>query len=399
MGIKLIPFHSEISEYSRLSGPVLDLSQRVGISPEPPVSTELKAEEASRGSHVIAFVLTGGTEHIIRAAKAASKSILLVYHDLYNSLPAVLEAASETGSMTLSVREVKEIEAYIKAALASDKIEGSKALLIGKPSPWLIHSGEPELLSKIGMWHQQVELDELIHDYQSSIITERDISEEIRRAELEGVSLGDINSAKKVEKAIRAMLSKNGASCFSIRCFDLIDRISTTACLALSRLNDEGFTAGCEGDVSAMATMHVLNEVSNKPSFMGNVVSVGEDGVMLAHCTSPTAILESFSFMTHFESGKGVGIKGRFPQGQEFTIARIDLKSGILRAGTGVSESVNWRNDVCRTQLKLKMPGASIIVKRPIGNHYVATIGNYVNELEMYAYIKGFKFENVNKYT
>ncbi len=399
MGIKLLPVHSEISDKSVSINMALELARAIGLQPENPVSSEASAAEVSRGNHVIALIITGGTESIVKAIKAISRSMIIVYHGSFNSLPAALEAASEVSAPVIDVNEIDEIKAYIKAAQVSDKVSGSKAMLIGRPSPWLVHSGEPELLKRLGVDYEVIDLDKLVEEYHNQTISENEINQIMGRTGSEGVSRDDFSSAIRMEKAIRSVISSSGVSCFSIRCFDLIGRTSTTACLALSRLNDEGVTAGCEGDVSAMATMKVLSEISGRPSFMGNVAGINGDILLLAHCTSPTSILESFSYTTHFESGKGVGIKGRFYAGQEFTVARLDLKSGTLRAGVGTSEDVKWRSDLCRTQVMLKVPGASLLLEKPIGNHYVVTEGNHIAELKMYAYINSLAFEDINEHS
>ena len=61
--------------------------------------------------------------------------------------------------------------------------------------------------------------------------------------------------AAAVLVALRAVFARHDLHACTLRCFDLVTRLRTTGCYALSRLNDQGLIAGCEGDVPSTLTM------------------------------------------------------------------------------------------------------------------------------------------------
>jgi L-fucose isomerase-like protein len=349
----------------------------------------------SKGLDVLGLIITGGTEHVMGALKSSARSFSAVYHDSLNSMPAVLEASSAFGFKAFHIKDQDGINSYAKAVKITEEIRSERLVLFGDPSPWLVYSGysqKPEGLIE-GVEKQDIE--ELVELARSLDVNDEEVSQVRSRAESFGPSFEDFRTSLKIEKAIRKMLEKRGSKFFSIRCFDLLEPLKGTACLALSRLNDEGYVAACEGDIAASVTMLLLSKASGLPSFMGNVVSVKGKSIFIAHCTSPTKILLAFKYMTHFESGMGVGIAGTIKEGETVTVARVDTKKRVLRAGSGKVLSEPFREDVCRTQIRVELENPSLIVERPIGNHYALTIGDHLKLLESFAYVEGYKFERI----
>ena len=359
------------------------------------VKNESEAEEESKGLDVLGLIVTGGTEHIMGALKSSSRSFSAVYHDSLNSMPAVLEASSAFGFRAFHIKDEDSIKGYAKAVEIADEMRSEKLLLIGDPSPWLVYSGYSQNPQGMIKGVEKQEIKKLIELAGSSNVGDKEVSEVSSRAEIDGPSLEDFRTSLKIEKAIKKMLEDRGTRFFAIKCFDILEPLKGTACLALSRLNDEGYVAVCEGDIAAALTMLLLSRASGLPSFMGNVVKVDNRSMFLAHCTSPTRILSSFKYMTHFESGLGVGIAGEMKEGETVTVARIDTKRKLLRAGSGKVISEPFRGDVCRTQVRVVLDDPSPVVKDPIGNHYALTLGDHTKLLESFAYIEGYRFEKI----
>ncbi|MGC9145005.1 MAG: L-arabinose isomerase family protein [Nitrososphaeria archaeon] len=394
--LKVLPIASSIAREADIKHVVKnfrDLYPELKL--EEAVNDENKAEVESAGSEVMALIITGGTERIIGACKKSARSFVAIYHDSLNSMPAALEASAEFGFKAFHIKDQEEIKSYAKAVEIAEEMRSERLLLFGDPSPWLVYSGygqNPEsMIEKV----EQQEIEELIELARTAKVKDEEISEIRSRAESIGPSFEDFRTSLKIEKAIRKMLEQRGTKFFSIKCFDLLEPLKGTACLALSRLNDEGYVAACEGDIAASVTMLLLSKASGLPSFMGNVESVNDRSIFLAHCTSPTKMLSGFKYMTHFESGMGVGIAGKIKEGETITVARVDTKKKIIRAGIGKVLSEPFREDVCRTQVRVELENPSLVVERPIGNHYALTLGNHVKVLENFSYVEGYEFERI----
>ncbi|MGC8662078.1 MAG: L-arabinose isomerase family protein [Nitrososphaeria archaeon] len=400
MTVKLIPLASSISnpaESARISDDVAKRLKPVGIESSQTLTDEAESAEEAMGNSVLALMVTGGTEHLARAVSRSASSLMLLYHDSLNSLPAALEAASALNVPISRYDDLETISEYIAASRVHEMLNKTKFLYFGRPSPWLIYSTPSEEdMKRIGLKVERVDVEEFIDEVKREKVNDDEVKSVMKRSQAVGPDENDFRTSLKIEKAIRDELKETGSSSFSIRCFDLLEPLRGTACLALSRLNDEGYTAGCEGDAPAAISMMILSGLSGKPSFMGNVARVEGKNVTIAHCTSPTSILSDFKYMTHFESGMGVGIRGTFEEGQEMTVLRMNANLNTIRYGTGRVVSSEWRNDLCRTQVKISFDGdPSLILKQPIGNHYSLTPGNYSNELVFLARMIGAKLEKI----
>ena len=113
-------------------------------------------------------------------------------------------------------------------------------------------------------------------------------------------------------------------------------------------------------------------------------VDVNRNEVILAHCTLPLNMPDSFQLDTHFESGLGVGIKGHIPEGN-VTIFKLaaDFQTYFVSRGE-ILENLNAKN-LCRTQVKLKLEeDVSYFLHHSLGNHHLVCNGDF------YSLIKEF---------
>ena len=352
----------------------------------------------------VCVVLTGGTEYLVLEVARRGVPLALIAHDTQNSLAAALEAKARLDYEGLyaelfTEKNMEYLRDFVNAAKAVYKVRGSRLLLVGEPSPWLIYSslGIEELKKLLGLSIDVVSVEELVREYHK--VTDGDVEKELLKlkdVEVVEPDGEDVVNSVKLYVALRNLVRKYSANFVSIRCFDLLEH-KITACLPLSILNDEGIIAGCEGDVPATLTMALMYHISGKPVFMGNVVWVGEDKVFFAHCTTPTRIMEKFRLRSHFESGLGVAIEGYPRAGEEVTFARIDPVKRVLRVGVGrIVNSSPISENVCRTQIQVRVQGNPFkLIEEPIGNHYVLALGNVVCCLKYVAKLLKLRLETI----
>ncbi len=400
MTVKLIPLASSISnpaESARISDDVAKRLKPVGIESSQTLTDEAESAEEAMGNSVLALMVTGGTEHLARAVSRSASSLMLLYHDSLNSLPAALEAASALNVPISRYDDLDTISEYIAASRVHEMLNKTKFLYFGRPSPWLIYSTPSEEdMKRIGLKVERVDVEEFIDEVKREKVNDDEVKSVMKRSQAVGPDENDFRTSLKIEKAIRDELKETGSSSFSIRCFDLLEPLRGTACLALSRLNDEGYTAGCEGDAPAAVSMMILSSLSGRPSFMGNIATISGRNVTIAHCTSPTSILSDYKYMNHFESGLGVGISGKFEEGSKMTLLRMDRNLKLMRYGIGRVLKSEWRNDLCRTQVTLEIEGdPSLMLTRPIGNHYSITPGDHEKGLQFLSRMIGADLEKM----
>jgi L-fucose isomerase-like protein len=176
-------------------------------------------------------------------------------------------------------------------------------------------------------------------------------------------------------------------SACTLRCFDLVKRLKNTGCYALSRLNDEGIPAGCEGDLQSLFSLYLAHLVSGTTAFLANIADVdAQRGIVgVAHCMCPLSMAPSYAIRSHFESGLGVGIAGSIAQGPctLFRLGGERLSQLFVREGA-ITEST-LREDLCRTQVRVAVDGpVADLLTAPLGNHHILLAGRHRNTIERF---------------
>ena len=365
------------------------------------------------------YVRTGGTEGLFKELLPtlqglSRQTILLLTSGKSNSLAASMEILSYLRQEGLRGEILHGSPAYIRSRLDSlSRIEASRRFLeyttlgiVGHPSDWLISSGfdKEAIFDRLGINLQYIPMEELLEEYSSlkdEVAESWNEVQSLRSAcrslngtdrSLSGVEgplptpvKQAIPGAYRLYKALLTLATGYGLSGLTIRCFDLLTSIHNTGCLALARLNSEGYVAGCEGDVPAMLSMMIGRAVSGVSGFQANPSSIDpETGeIVFSHCTVPLDMVSSFGLDTHFESGIGVGIRGQLPSGP-VTVFKVsgDLSRHFICEGELLR--CEAKPDLCRTQTVLRLPAsaASYFLMEPIGNHHIILPGHHATVLE-----------------
>ena len=345
----------------------------------------------------VIFIETGGSEqHFIKMEKDLPRPIILISDCLNNSLPACLDLKSFLSNnkedCILLFGKEKEIASAIveisKIEIAKRFISGANLGVIGKPSDWLIAS--------------LVDYEEAKKIYNVNLIdiTSKELKMEIDKGLLESIpnqakyeKLAQNNEvltgALAIYSGLKRIIERYKLKGFTLRCFDLIEEYKNTACLALAMLNDEGIIATCEGDVPSMLSMLIIKACTDKVSFQANPSRIkfgdkenNDNEVLFAHCTLPLSMANKLEFMTHFESGLGIGVRGELSKG-EITIFKLsrDLKNYLLISGE-IKENLKLPN-YCRTQILVKIEDEELypLINKSYGNHVIISYGDNSSEI------------------
>ena len=356
---------------------------------------ELVENDESALFNVI-FIETGGSEqHFLKIERELPRPIILLSDCMNNSLPACLEIksflANNDEDCILLFGKEKDIASALveisKISQAQRMINNANLGVIGKPSDWLIAS--------------MVDYDEVKRVFNVNLIdiTSKELKMEIDKGILNRIPLKDkfnkiykdekvLNGALEIYSGLRRIIERYQLIGLTIRCFDLIEEYQNTACLALAMLNDEGIIATCEGDVPSMLSMLLIKAACDKPSFQANPSRIQfgnekEDNIVLfAHCTIPLSMTNKYEFMTHFESGLGIGIRGKLNLG-EITIFKLsrDLKNYLLISGE-IKENSTLSN-YCRTQINVKIQDEDLypLINKSYGNHVIISYGDNIGDI------------------
>ena len=334
--------------------------------------------EAFLRTNQVVAVLTGGTE--AKFVQLVEEGLIDLHKPVYlmvsghsNSLAASLEILSYirqhkgVGKVMTSADDTEIPEVAETAHLTqvpSDSILGNDQKLrlgvVGFPSDWLISSGVDyrQVLDKMNCELVDIPIEEM-------------------------TSLGEVDPGMKGAEAIYARLKevvkKYDLQGVTLRCFDLLTTVKNTGCIALSKLNDEGIPAACEGDIPVLLTMMICKKLTGELCFQVNPARIKSDGEMLfAHCTLPLGMTEKHEYTTHFESGIGVAIHGDLPTG-DYTLVKMSGDMKRLLAVNVELERCQFEQNLCRTQVWIKAtPEVSqYFLTSPIANHHVLIKGHH----------------------
>jgi hypothetical protein len=196
-----------------------------------------------------------------------------------------------------------------------------------------------------------------------------------------------VENAFLLEQVFRAMMEKAGCRTITIsECMTTILPIArTTACLALSLLNDAGFMAFCESDFVAVPAGMLVGSISGRPVFLNDPTYPHDGTITLAHCTAPRRMdgkrLEPARILTHFESDYGAAPKVEMRIGEKVTMVAPDFAS---KRWLGLSGEIIDHPflPICRSQIDVRFQAPSLLVaERMPGFHWLLTYGDCLREI------------------
>ena len=313
------------------------------------------------------YVRTGGTEGIFKKLlpsllEKSQRPFYLLTSGQSNSLAASMEILSYLQQRNLRGEILHgstdyvtaRIEALFRVEEARRQLQGARLGIIGKPSDWLISSDADyeAVRERLGIELVNIPMQELL----------------------------DTIVSNDIYGGLKTIIDRHQLKGFTLRCFDLLTSLKTTGCLALARLNAEGYVAGCEGDVPAMLSMMIIRSLTGLSGFQANPARINpETGELLfAHCTIPLNMVESYELDTHFESGIGVGVRG-FMKAGPVTLFKVsgDLSRHFVAEGSLIKNTTE--PNLCRTQQVIRLADkrqATYFLTQPIGNHHIVVPGH-----------------------
>ena len=383
--IAIFTLTSELHDESAVQRQTTEFLETLGLG------DSLKGSDFSTyGTHTldIIYVRTGGTEGIFKKMLPklrcqSNKPFYLLSSGMSNSLAASMEILSFlmqngiAGEIIHGGKNaiISRVKMLAQTASARKNIQGSRLGVIGQPSDWLIASNADASIVKkrLGVELVDIPMKELL-----KAIADAPLATPSFDAPTMAIKKA-LPGAIQILEGLRKILKEFGIQGFTIRCFDLLSSLRNTGCLALAILNSEGVVAGCEGDVPSMLSMFISQQLTGFTGFQANPSSIDSENkrILLAHCTIPFNMLESYRLDTHFESGIGVGIHGEMKPGP---VTIFKVSGNLDRSFIAESHLICNHSfpSLCRTQIDVELTIEQInyFLKTPIGNHHIVLPGH-----------------------
>ncbi|MGN0032368.1 MAG: hypothetical protein ACI358_01095 [Candidatus Limimorpha sp.] len=352
------------------------------------------------------IVATGGVENLFLQLLKENKvgeNITLIADGRFNSLAASMEIltylnnnglkgyiAFGSDDVLLSQLQNGRDDDFVnqRCSPSALSLSGDRIAVFGVPSDWLIASNVDRVFVKerFDIGFVDISLDSLYE--RVSLIDDNMV--DFLVSDFQGVvSKGETNRRDLVESlkiylAISQICQEHNCTCATVQCFSIIEKLKATGCLALALLNDEGIDAACEGDLQTLLSMILVRRLTGMPSFMANPSMMSKENgtTTFAHCTVPTTMCKKYGFRSHFESQCGVAVAGEFYPSQVYTVFKWGGEK-LDRFFVEEAESVDmpFNENLCRSQLTLKLYKPEYLLQNPIGNHHVIVKGAFADRL------------------
>jgi len=343
-------------------------------------------DEVKKQSLPVYFIASGGSENGFRENYQQTREpYILLTVPAYNSLAAAMEIMGFLqenhlrGEIIHGTPEnaAKRLAVLKRAAEARETLSRMKLGCIGEPGGLIASDVDAgELEKACGAKMQKIELSELTEEYKKGGYEENIYTRELKE---KGYDPAETEKALHVYGALKRLITKYQFDAVTVKCFDLLNAIHTTGCLALAILNAEGIPAACEGDQKSLVSMAVLRALTGVSGFMANPSCLDPETseIIFAHCTLPIDMPDTYTLTTHFESGIGVAVSGEM-KAQTVTVFKCDGSLKRHYAGRADLLETMHRPNLCRSQMRLKLEdGTEYFTAHPISNHHIICKGDW----------------------
>jgi L-fucose isomerase-like protein len=204
-------------------------------------------------------------------------------------------------------------------------------------------------------------------------------------------------------RLFKDLMREHDAPAFTIRgCMGtILPMAQTTACLALSLLNDEGAMAFCESDFVIIPAGVLLHYTCGRPVFLHNSTFPHEGLVTCAHCTAPRRLdgtrYEPARILTHYESDYGAAPKVEMPIGQQVTFIDPEYSTGRWLGFTGIVRS-NPFYAICRSQQDVQIEDDwRKLLSEVRDSHWMMAYGHHLQPLAYAARKLGIRWTDLTQ--
>ena len=303
-----------------------------------------------------------------------------------------------------------DILVFARAAKAITRTRGSRCALIGGRVAGM-YTTMPDFSQVRRLFGVEIEhVDQYRIILEAEAVSSKRVSETVSKAR--GVHQnvhatdGELERALRLYHALKKVLADDGYNLACVKCAgEILDNYGSY-CLPISLCNDEGCVVACEADVNAALTMQIMSLITGQPSLFADVnhIELKENVLRLVNCGSmPMSFArtkDDVDLGRQYEyMGRQRGVTTRFCcDAGEMTLARLSRRSGQYRMVITYGQSLHedksrfaeardmWPHAFIRLE-----SDAGALVPNIFSNHFHATRGNIVSELETYCDLIGIE--------
>jgi len=203
-------------------------------------------------------------------------------------------------------------------------------------------------------------------------------------------SILDITKSARLYIAMKDIIKNMKADiAYVLWCGQFNSMLDTKMCFVVSKLNDNGILTGCWRGENLLP-MLVLNSISGKNVFFGEIHMYDKGILSIRHCAVPKKIANCKYTLRRWRNKRGT-VTGycKLPEGEVTIMNSGQGDRAVIFTGK-LLETKDIEGDNCRTTLWIEIADENII-KRFVGRELALVYGNYVEEAKDFAETLGTK--------
>lgn len=288
----------------------------------------------------------------------------------------------------------KNLKDFLKVVEAKNRLEESKIGLLGYRAQGFYDIAFNELALRRIIGPRIYYLDTSEVFARASQISEEDNSviETMKGLKNLNVSKDEATKSIKAYIAIKKFVSENNLNALAIRCWpEFFTVYGSAACFSLSKLTDEGIPASCEADVEGATTMLLVYYLTDRPPFLGDLISLDEKRNLgtFWHCGSaPVSLAKDkteIKWDRHYVRNRGITVEFPLKPG-DITITRLTYKEDSYRMLITKAEAEDTKMTLKGNTLLVKFhkDGRAVlntIINEGFEHHFCINYGNITDKL------------------
>lgn len=303
----------------------------------------------------------------------------------------------------------RKTEAVIKAAKLKKTLRRMKLVSVGHtPEGFGFgRSMDLDMLGVFGVTLESIEARQLIE--KAKACTEEECApylEEFKSKTkgYENIPENNLKAFAGIYKAYKDYVTENHVGALSSRCWpDFFVEYGTPVCAVLAMLNDMGVAAGCEADTNGALSMYMGMQLTQKPVFFGDPVSLdeAENTITFWHCGTAACSLasEKTGAQIGVHPNRKIGPTMEFgcKPAERVTVFRVGKKAdGSFRFFLLPGKALDKPKQFCGTSVVVETQNpAKEIVNQSVRDgwepHFVVIYGDVMEELKVLGNMLGIE--------
>jgi hypothetical protein len=213
----------------------------------------------------------------------------------------------------------------------------------------------------------------------------------------------EILKSAKLYLAIKQLMKETQANAVSVDCLNLFNAgaIDAYPCLSFFKLNNDGETGVCEGDLNSTLCQLLFRFLCNKPAFVSDpVIDEAAGQIIYAHCVATnrphgsTSIGCPYIIRSHAEDRNGASVQSILPLGQTVTTIAISSIDNVMGLHTARTVANVDEERACRTKLAAEVDTEKLLKNYHMEYfnwHQTTCYGNYRRAMKQLSRLYGME--------